>query len=202
MVGTVEQEGPSSIQAPYGQRVLYKINTSKAEWYDTNDTKLGEITTTATYSPCNWPCLIFDTNDGSDFDDSSYASLTFYKMCVYEQGVLKKCYIPAKTKTVDVTSEFTSELTWEQGTITGSGNEDSSTRVRTPGYLEWDYKNRPRSFRIFATDSNGNDLDYNVIEYDALNGGYISDDGMVECIERTDCTYVINVIEAHLPSYM
>ena len=176
LINTIEQEG-SGTTAPYGQDVIYKIDRTKAEWYDSNDTKLGEIDVSVPYAESAYPFLIFDTADGTDFDDSSYGSLTFYKMCIYEQGVLKKCYIPAKTKAVDVTSEFTSELTWEQGTITSSGNEDSSTRVRTPGYLEWDYKNRPRSFRIFATDSNGNDLDYNVMEYDALNGGYISDDG-------------------------
>lgn len=176
MVGSVEQEGPSSIQAPYGQRVLYKINTTKAEWYDTNDTKLGEITNTATYSPCNWPCLIFDTNDGSDFEDGSFASLTFYSMKIYEDGTLKRYYIPAQTKAIDITSEF--NLSWEQGTIGSSGNQNSTTRVRTPGYIQWSFRNRPRSLRMYAKDINGNDLDWNIMEYTESNG-YISDDGWV-----------------------
>ena len=176
-INTIEQEG-SDTTAPYGQDVIYKIDRTKAEWYDSNDTKLGEIDITAPYAESLYPFLIFDTANGTNFENGSFASLTFYKMCIYEQGVLKKCYIPAKTKAVDVTSEVEYGLTWEQGTISTSGNQSSSTRVRTPGYIDWDFKNRPRSIRIFVQDVNGTDLQVSILEYTTANK-CISDDGWV-----------------------
>lgn len=176
-INTIEQEG-SGTTAPYGQDVIYKIDRTKAEWFDSNDTKLGEIDVSVQYAESAYPFLIFDTADGTDFEDGSFASLTFYKMSIYEQGVLKRCYIPAKTKAVDITSEVEYGLTWEQGTISTSGNQSSSTRVRTPGYIDWDFRNRPRSIRIFAQDVNGIDLQVAILEYTTTNS-CISDDGWV-----------------------
>ena len=176
-INTIEQEG-SGTTAPYGQDVIYKIDRTKAEWYDSNDTKLGEIDVSESYAESTYPFLIFDTANGTDFENGSFASLTFYKMCIYEQGVLKKCYIPAKTKAVDITSEVEYGLTWEQGTISTSGNQSSKTRVRTPGYIDWDFKNRPRSIRIFVQDVNGTDLQVSILEYTTANK-CISDDGWV-----------------------
>lgn len=199
-VGTKEIEA-SSEQTVYSERILYKIDTSKAEWFNTNGDKVGEITIeNSGYQRSDYPLLIFDTADGTDFDDASYGSMTFYQMKIYENGYLARCYVPAKTKSFDVTSEL-SGLTWEQGSISSRGNQSSSSRVRTPGYIEWDYLNRPRSLRIFAQDINGVDLEYNVMEYNR-DSSVVSDDDWIpsgqSCALRGNCAKLRFVL--HYPN--
>ena len=184
-VGTKEIEA-SSKQTVYGERILYKVDTSKAEWFNTNGDKVGEIeVTNSGYKESKYPLLIFDTADGTDFDDASYGSMTFYQMRIYEEGTAVRCYVPAKTKSFDVTSEL-GEITWEQGSISKSnGDISSSTRVRTPGYIEWHYLNRPRSVRVFAQDTDGNNLDFNVMEYNS-SSTCISDDDWIASGQTCD----------------
>lgn len=57
-------------------------------------------------------------------------------------------------------------LTWEQGTVTSSGNEGSAIRIRTADYVVFDGAKVTGNVAVFATDTNGGELLVDLMLFD------------------------------------
>ena len=161
----------------FGQRLKIRVSSSKAEWFNENGEKLGEIENSDTHESFIDQLILFGkkSGTGTSYTISDQGRIKFYSLKVMEYNDTIAYYIPAKTKMCDITADI-KNISWEQGSINGSGtNTSSSTRVRTPGYIDWSSSKIPRRVKVYAADTNGNPLNYGPMQYDSNNGVVFED---------------------------
>ena len=136
--GSNEATG-STDSLPSDQWLKLVQSGNTATWYDLEDTEVGSITSSGTLGTGGYPMYLFDLDQaGSPYPASkanckSYARIKYFKM--WEGDTLVRYLVPFKNPGTEID---TSSLTFEQGTIKGSGEDSSSnTRIRTIGYIPY-----------------------------------------------------------------
>lgn len=159
----------NTIPGIYNQRVTFKSDGSALHVIQ-NGEVINTVTAPGARANCTTELGIYrlvQTSSGS----SDPAKARIYSFKVFNNKTNKMLYwfVPCKTKNV---AYYTLEdMTLENGNLPSG---DSSTRVRTANFLEWNIRSLPKWINVVAEDVDGNPLQFDVLTYDS--SGYRIDD--------------------------
>ena len=141
----------------YDQKMKIVVNKNNVTMYDMNDVEVLTYTNPATQVDGVYPLLLFDLNHNGNPDNSKTIAKIYSFKIMNNDNVLVRDLVPFKN--AGGVAMDTSDIVFEQGTIYTSGDADSSSRVRSVGYIEVD--------PVYPCMSGlSNDLQVSIMEYD------------------------------------
>jgi hypothetical protein len=167
---------------PYNEKVHVEAYLADMNIYDETGTTIRTtIHTTGTINGGVCSMTLFNLNIANSTKTVIYGNQTefvgkIYNFVIYENDELKHYFVPVRRKSE--TYEFDLDITdIEQGTIGGSGDDSSSTRIRTKSFYRADCFKGTLTYEAY--DINDNPLQLCISEYNIENksSSYIITDG-------------------------
>ncbi len=155
-VATLNDERSVGPAMTYDQKLKIVIDKNNVTMYDMDDVELLTYTNPVTQVDGVYPLLLFDLNNNGN-PDNSKTNAKIYSFKMMNNGVLVRDLVPFKN-TGGVAMD-TSDVVFEQGTIYTTGDDYSTSRVRSVGYIDVD-----TAYPCMSGLSN--DLQVSIMEYD------------------------------------